>query len=212
MNLKRKISKTGTSFALLGIVTFSFWAQASSGTSLMQTAPVKAPGEYEIKLQNDIIFNDGGGINISPHFVTGLIEHFVDVDAYFGTGKTDFQIGAMGKYNLLPDLPEQMGLSFLGGLSYLKNSKDAKSYNWGLLSFGVLTSKKINVDFGALSPYAAFQAETLFRTEESSFLMNLQLGAYWQIRNTAPWSFYSEFGISLRKSLYMLAIGASYPL
>lgn len=211
MNLKRKIAKTGISFALLGIVAFASWAQASSGTSLMQTAPVKAPGEYEIKLQNDIIFNDGGGVNISPHFVTGIIEHFVDVDAYFGTGKTGFQIGATGKYNFLPDLPEQMGLSFLGGLSYLKDSVDGKSYNWGLLSLGILTSKKMDADFGAISPYAALQTETLFRTEASNFLMNLQLGAYWQITDTAPWSFYTEFGISLRKSLYMLAVGASYP-
>lgn len=215
MNLKNKIKNFAISFALLGIsappVLWSSSLEAGSGTSLMQTAPIQAPGTYEMKLQTDIIFNDGGGVNISPHFVTGLVEDLFDVDAYFGTGKTGFQLGAMGKYNFLPDLPDQMGLSFLGGLSFLKDSKDGTSYNYGLISLGLLTSKKMDTDFGAVSPYAALQVETLFRTEASAFLMNLQVGSHWQITETAPWSFYTEFGISLRQSLYMLALGASYP-
>jgi hypothetical protein len=188
-------------------------AMAGSATSLMQTAPVIAPGQYEMKLQTDVIFNSGGGVNISPHFRTGLVEHFFDVDAFFGTGKTGFMVGATTKYNLLPDLPEQMGLSFLGGLALLKDKpQGAKSdLSRGLISLGIVASKDLQADFGTISPYAAFQPEFVFRSDYSEFLMSLALGAHWKVTDTAPWSFYSEFGISLRKSLYMLALGASYP-
>jgi len=201
----------------IGLFVFSILAASSasagSATSLMQTAPVIAPGQYEMKLQSDIIFNSGGGLNISPHFRTGLVEHFFDIDAYFGTGKTGFMVGATTKYNLLPDLPEQMGLSFLAGLALLKDKPQGASEDLsrGLISLGVLASKDLQADFGVISPYAAFQPEFVFRSDYSEFLMSLALGAHWKVAESAPWSFYTEFGISLRKSLYMLALGAAYP-
>lgn len=188
-------------------LTLSSDTFAGTGTSLMQTAPVIAPKSYEIKLQNDIIFNDGGGVNISPHLRTGLIEHFLDIDAFFGTGKTGFQTGALMKYNLLPDLQEQMGLSFLGGLSYLKD----QSLSYGLVSFGILTSKELQTDFGTVAPYAALQPEILFRSDLGRFVLSLAAGAFWKVSETAPWSFYSEFGINLRQSNFYLALGASHP-
>lgn len=216
MNLKKIFSKNLIlSFVPLAtlafLITHTNKVLANSGPSLMQVAPVKSPGEYEIKLQTDIIFNQGGGLNITPHFVTGIVEHLFDVDAYFGTGKTGFQIGALGKYNLLPDLPNQMGLSFLGGFTYLKETINKESFSGGLVTLGILSSKQIETQFGSATPYAGFQSEFLIRSKNSAFLMNLQLGSYWQITQTAPWSFYTEFGISLRKSFFMLALGASYP-
>lgn len=213
MNFKKKIALLVLSAATLQTAT------AGVATSVMQTAPVKAPGEYEIKLQTDVIFNSGGGVNISPHFVTGLIEHFFDIDAYFGTGKTGFMVGATTKYNLLPDLPNQMGLSFLAGLALLKDkvafvdngASVEEDLTRGLLSFGVLASKEVATDFGTVSPYAVFQPEFLIHSKDSYFLMNLALGAHWKVSNTSPWSFYSEFGISLRRSHYMLALGVAHP-
>ncbi|MEO5667494.1 MAG: hypothetical protein ABIR96_05505 [Bdellovibrionota bacterium] len=219
MDFKKKIGLFV--FSILGAST----AMAGSATSLMQTAPVIAPGQYEMKLQSDIIFNSGGGLNISPHLHTGLVENFFDIDAFFGTGKTGFMIGATTKYNLLPDLPEQMGLSFLGGVAVLKDkpnnaveyAKTHPDYNpadgltRGLISLGIVASKDLQADFGTISPYAALQPEFLFRSDDSQFLLSLALGAHWVIANSAPWSFYTEFGLSLRKSLYMLALGAAYP-
>ncbi len=191
-------------------------AHAGLSTSVMQTAPVLAPGSYEIKLQNDILFNYGGGLNISPHFATGLIEHLFDLDLYFGTGKTDFQFGGKIKYNLLPDLKDQMGLSFTGGFTYIKadalqGGSIGEKFSYGLLSFGILTSKQLEAEFGNISPYIAFQPEVLFRSDQSTLALSLALGAHWQVVETAPWTFYSEFGISLKNSHYMLALGAAYP-
>jgi hypothetical protein len=207
MNFNKKIAVFTLSLLTSGA------AMAGGVTSVMTTAPVKAPGQYEMKLQTDVIFNGGGGVNISPHLVTGLVDHFFDIDAFFGTGKTGFMVGATTKYNLLPDLPEQMGLSFLGGISLIKDKPRGREDDLtrGVLSLGVLASKELQADFGTISPYAAFQPEFTFRSDYSEFLMSLALGAHWKVTDTAPWGFYSEFGISLRHSHYMLAVGASYP-
>ena len=192
-------------YALVFFMSQSLWAGV--GTSIMQTAPVLDPGEFEIKLQNDIILNAGGGINISPHLRTGIVEHFVDLDVHFGTGKTGFQIGGLAKYNLLPDLPDQMGLSFLAGASYLKDN----DLSFGLLSFGILTSKELQSDFGLLTPYLAVQPEVLFRSDLGEFVLSLALGAHWKVEDTSPWSFFTEFGVSLKNSNYNLAVGVAHP-
>ena len=182
-------------------------ALAGVGTSLMQTAPVKAVGEYEAKIQNDIIFNQGGGFNISPHIVTGIIDPLFDIDAFFGVGTTDFQMGALGKFNFLPDVPDQIGLSFLAGYTFIHD----EGINAGLLNLSVLASKRLKANFGHVSPYGAFQFETLFAHGNSTVPLTILLGSKWESDSSSPWSFYSEFSISLRKSLYALSVGASYP-
>jgi len=198
---------------VVAALAFSFPAFAGMGTSLMQSAPVLNPGEFEAKIQNDVIFNRGGGFNISPHLRTGVIEHFVDVEAFFGTGTTDFQFGGLAKYNFLPDLPGQAGLSFLGGLSYIRdddnNSPDIK-VNRALLTTGILASKAFRADFGNVEPYGALQVEVLMG-QGSGVPINLLAGSRWQPHAAQPWIFYSELSINLRRSVWGFAFGAGYP-
>jgi hypothetical protein len=176
----------------------------------MQTAPVLNPGEFEAKIHNDVIFNRKGGFNISPHLRTGVIEHLVDVDVFFGTGKTDFQIGALGKYNFLPDIEGQLGLSFLAGLSYLKDDPDGASQSFGLLSTGILASKSLQADFGGVEPYGGLQVEVLMGPQ-SGVPVNLLVGSRWRPHTAQPWNFYSEFSINLHESVWGFAFGAGYP-
>lgn len=172
----------------------------------MQSAPVAAPGEFEAKIQNDVIFNRGGAFNISPHLRTGVVEHFIDVDAFFGTGTTDFQFGAMGKYNFLPDVPGQVGLSFLAGLSFIRDD----GLNRGLFSTGILGSKHFESDFGGVEPYSALQVEVLMGNG-STVPVNLLFGSRWTPTKAAPWIFYSEFSVNLHDSVWGFAFGAGYP-
>jgi hypothetical protein len=195
-----------TSYAFLAFL-IAAPAFAGAGTSLMQTAPVVPVGEFELKFQSDIIFNHGGGFNLSPHIMTGIWDHYLDVDAFVGAGTTDFQTGALAKFNLLPDLDGQVGLSFLGGFSYLRD----EGLNSCLMTLGVLVSKRFKADFGDIIPYSAFEFETHFTSAENYTPLTLLLGSKWQPDSTKPWSLYSEFSISLHRSLYALSIGASYP-
>lgn len=177
----------------------------------MQTANVKKPGEFEAKAQGDIIFNNGGGFNMSTHVVTGLAEHLFDVDAFIGAGTTDFQIGALFKYNLLPDMPGQIGVSFLGGVSYLRDNVGTVSINSTLLSLGALVSKGFQADgLGHIEPYFALQIEPLINSLSSTAGITVLIGSEWRFIQTTPWFFYSEFAFGVKNSNYALNLGAGY--
>lgn len=182
-------------------------AWAGSGTSLMQTAPVVPVGQFELKFQSDIVFNHGGGFNLSPHLVTGIIEHYFDLDTFVGAGTTDFQVGTLGKFNFLPDVAGQVGLSFLGGFSYLRD----EGFNFWMMTLGVLVSKTFETDFGSIVPYSAFEFETRFSSGNNVVPLTLLLGSKWNVANMKPWSFYSELSFSLHDSMYALSVGSSYP-
>ena len=211
---KSDLKKLFLVFSLLPAIFLVLKPSSSSagmGTSLMQTASVVEPGKFELKAQGDIIFNNGGGFNISPHIVTGLIDHLVDVDAYFGTGTTDFQIGALGKYNFMPDIEQQLALSFLGGFSILKDGNGTTSSTGALFTTGILVSKETKTTIGQLTPYAAFELEFFFINGNSTVPMTLIAGSKWFLEDVRPWRFYTEISISLNDSLSSLALGAAYP-
>lgn len=184
--------------------------EAGIATSLMQTAPVIPTQEYEVKLQSDIIFNHGGGLNISPHFRTGIVDNVLDAEAYFGSGKTDFMMGAGVKYNLLPDIDGQVGLSFLGGLSLLRDDFANQYYNILVVHLGALVSKSFAVNFGYIVPYAAFQIEPFFSYYDNFAPITIVAGAEWIPEKIKPWSFYSELSVSVLDSLNAVSLGAAY--
>jgi len=192
-------------------LALSLPAFAGVGTSLQQTADVIQPGAYEIKLQTDIIFNRGGGFIVSPHFVTGVIDHMIDVDLYIGTGYTDFQAGALAKYNLLPDIEGQVGLSFLAGASVSIDSTVAGTQASALLTSGIVVSKSFTADFGRFAPYTSLEVEGFLNGTASTLPITLILGSRWDPNVTTPWRFYSEFSFGLKDSFYGVSLGAAYP-
>ena len=198
----RSLFKITLSLSLLFAHTLAF---AGINTSLMQTAAIKKVGEFEVKAQADIIFNNGGGFNFSPHLVTGVIEHFIDVDTYLGVGTTDFQFGAMGKYNLLPDLEGQVGLSFNLGFGFIRDEQ-LSSF---LTTLGVLTSKQFEMSFGHLTPYGSLQLQALLNSFDSTVPLTLIGGAKAYIKDLKL-SVYAELGANLHSSTWLLGLGAGY--
>ncbi len=200
------VSKIFSRIAVLFTIVGATHAVAGVATSLQQDAPVLKPGEFEAALHTDIIFSGGGGFNLLPHIRAGVLEHFVDVDAYIGMGTTDFQLGALGKYNFLPDLKDQIGLSFLAGLGFIRDEGQSAF----LISTGVLASKELEIDLGKISPYGAFQFELLFG-DTTTVPLTVLLGAKLVPNELKPWRFYSELSINLNDSLWGLSLGAGYP-
>jgi hypothetical protein len=201
------ISKFYNTVLVFAFLVLTHSVNAGIASSLMQTANVTEPNKYEAKLQGDIIFEGDGGFNIIPHLVTGLVDPFLDLDIYLGTGTTDFQIGSLVKFNVLPDLPEQVGLSFLFGGGYLRDEQE----NSFLLNFSILGSKEFLTSFGSATPYVAFQFEGLFNSKDdtSRVPLTLVLGS-----KLAPsdlkYNFYGEIGIGIHEANTYIGLGASY--
>lgn len=194
-------------FFVVCAATLPVFAWSGVQTSLMQTAPIKAVGTVEARLHNDIIFNRGGGYNITTQVETGVLDPYVDVTALFGGGDIDFQTGLLGKFNFLPDIPGQVGVSFLSGYIYSRDNK----HNVGTLNFGVVVSKKLDSQYGPISPYGGLQLETVFVNSDSTVPITGLVGAKWEPSKTTPWVFYSEFDFQIRKSVFALCLGAGYP-
>jgi hypothetical protein len=205
------------SLAALAACLGAPWAaRAGVGSSVMQSAEVLSPGEFEFKAQADLVFHSriepgagSSGFNLSPHLRAGLIEHLFDVDAFFGTGTTDFQIGALGKFNLLPDIPGQLGLAALGGISFLKDAVGTVSQSGMLATFGLVVSKAVPIDEGLITPYAGYQLEFLIKDGPNRYPSTLFVGTRWEPQATNPWGFYAEATIGLYHSIYGLSLGAS---
>ncbi len=206
------------SWVLFGALFFQSAQEARAGiiAPLLEGAQVTAPGTFEAKLGADIIFNRGGGVNGFASFGTGFIEHMLDGEVYLGAGKTDFYVGARGKFNFLPDLPGQVAWAFVSSLSYVSDDSldpddTSKQLSILALSLGTIVSKAFDTSFGVVDPYVAFELEFLFVEElKNSVPLNLALGAEWVISDIDRWKFHSEFNISLDDSITYLALGASY--
>lgn len=179
--------------------------------SLQQTAVTLQPGSYEAKAQADLILNRGGGINVSGHFRAGLIEDMLDAEAFVGTGKTDFVLGASTKFNLLPDLPGQVGLSFIGGFTFINDDYKGKGNDSiKVLNLGTVVSKKVDASFGSVSPYGGLQVELLFKDGDNDAPITGIVGAEWVLSELDPWVFFSELNIDINDSVFMLAAGGAY--
>ena len=207
----RSLSKPTRLFAVIFLISFVGLARESHAVlsgSLMQTAPVLQPGRFEVKGQLDFPIEDGDvGVNFLPHFRTGIVDYFWDLDIYLGTGTTDFQIGAQTKFNLLPDIEGQVGLSFLAGLTLLRDND-----NGGLIFHSaVLVSKDFkNEGFGTWSPYGALQFEPLFTRETERFSWSVVAGARVIAEAVDPVILYGELALPLQSSFWMISLGAGY--
>jgi hypothetical protein len=198
-------------FVLIFCFYSSHKALAGFGTSLMQTATVLTQGNYEARLQNDFVFRGDGGYNVSAHLQTGVFDPFLDLNFFLGTGTTNFQGGASGKINLLPDLPEQVGLAINFGASYLHDKVDGGGINFLLLSFGVLLSKEFLTQFGSMTPYSAFQFEGVVQSgnDNSRVPLTLVLGSKIKLKDF-NYPLYSELGINLHEANTYIALGIAY--
>jgi len=190
-----------TSFIFTLFQTSSY---AGVGHTVADTAPVVGKGEYKGKLVADVLLSSGSGLNITPRFTTGVVDQFVDVTGVIGAGKTAWQLGAIAKYNLLPDVQGQVALSFLGSLRLLKRAETAFS-----IGTGMLVSKELKAEFGNVSPYASLELDFVFE-DETTIPIHLNAGSHWRPYSTSPWSFLTEIQLSLARGTYALGLGTQY--
>jgi hypothetical protein len=180
--------------------------------TLQHTADVVGTGKYEARVQSDLILNHGGGVNISGHFRTGLKQDILDIEGIIGTGKTDFKIGALGQFNLLPDLPGQIALAFFGGATYINDNYLESSQNKSMLGLtvGTIGSKKFDASFGQVVPYGGFQIEALMKSSGNLLPITFLVGAEWKLTSATPWKFYSELDLDVHDSNFQIGLGAGY--
>lgn len=180
-------------------------SQAGIAHSVADAAPVIGEGEYSGRLIGDISLSGGGGLTITPRFKTGIYDQYVDITAVLGAGTDGWQLGAVAKYNLLPDIAGQVGLSFLGSVHVIDDVKTAFQ-----IGVGAVVSEKLQASFGEVTPYGSLELDAFLTSGASTVPVHLNFGAIWEPMSTGPWSFVSEFQIGLARGHYVLALGTAY--
>jgi hypothetical protein len=209
----RTSSNKFTSLSALPLL-FSLSSLSWSGVthSIQHTATTVKPHEYEVRTQLDLLMSRGGGVNVSGHFRTGLVEDQWDIEGFAGTGKTDFKTGVLSQFNLLPDLPGQIGLAFLGGYTLISDDyrRNGDRDILHVLSLTALGSKRFDVSFGEVTPYGGLQVELLFKSGDHDFPITAVLGNEWKFSQIHDWRFFSEFDIDVSDSVFLFGLGAAY--
>lgn len=200
------------SFSIFFASSLSFVAFAGISHTIQHTADVVGTGKYDLRIQSDLILNHGGGVNISGHFRTGLKQDILDIEGIIGTGKTDFKIGALSQFNLLPDIPGQIALAFFGSAIFMNDNFRDSSSNKSMvvLSIGTIGSKKIDVSFGQIIPYGGLQIEALMKSSGNIVPITALAGAEWRVTSATPWKFTSELDLDINNSNYQIGLGAGY--
>lgn len=212
MNAMKKISSlllglSGLTSLCLFCLSMGFASRANAGIAhtLGDAAPVIGEGEFSGRLVGDILLSDGGGLNITPRIKTGLWDQYVDITGVIGAGRTDWQVGAVVKYNLLPDVAGQVGLSFLGSVHLLKLASTAFQFGGGMV-----VSKKMQAGFGKITPFGSLELDFVFVSRDSYVPVHLNAGAIWEPTSTGPWSFTTELQCGLANGYYALGLGTAY--
>ena len=137
----------------------------------------------------------------------GLIDTYLDLDFFAGTGSLDFMVGALVKFNILPDFDNQIGLATLMGLKLIQDSDG----NQGVIHLSVLTSKRFPIKkFGVATPYAAIKADSIIKTGADGVPITATIGSKLAPKVLKDWTFYVESSINLNDSYSGLSAGVSY--
>lgn len=175
--------------------------------TFQDTGDLLEPGRYAVGGELQFKTSDGSGTNILGR-VDGGWRDDLNWRAFVGLGKVDFQAGALVKWVPVPDYGKQpaLGISF-GGLiaSYASDTEFSGRFNPFL-------SKKFEVEFGQLTPYAALPIGFRTYDGDSDTTAQIVLGSRFIHPETPGAQYFAEIGLDLDDTFTFLGIGVSFPL
>lgn len=178
--------------------------------SVMDTGEVMAPGRYKLTPELQFITQNGGA-NVGTNFDMGVSED-AGVRAQVGAGDTDFYLGGFFKYMPFPDIDNQPAIGFNAGVVYASDS-GAADYT---IRFEPLISKRFNVDFGAIIPYASLplgiqhRSADKYTNDHNNFLVQAAVGTQVDLKTLRNIGLLAEVGIGLNKAANYVSFGAAW--
>ena len=178
--------------------------------TVMDTGSVKEEGSYRILGEGQILFDAPEGFNLNGRFSTGIDDES-EVQFEAGVGSIDFYLGAFWKWVPFPDTDEQPAVGARMGLTF------AEVNNFTTYGFNItpLVSKKFDLDFGDLAPYAGIPIGLQKNTNDTYFSLQAAVGVEWtpdewQFSSLKGYHFLVEYGVEIDDSFDYFTFGASY--
>lgn len=178
--------------------------------SVLDTGEIMPAGRY--KLTPELQFLSApGGANVGAHFDYGLSEDTA-LRAEFGFGTIDFYGAGYFKYMPYPDIDNQPAIGFNAGLTYASDT----GYSELTVRLEPLVSKKFNVDFGAITPYASLpigiqrRAGSKYASDRNNLAMQLAFGTQVDLKTVENVGLMVEVGIDLNKAHSYVSFGGAW--
>jgi len=196
------------SVLLLGLLAIS--APAHAYYSVMDTGEVMSSGRYKLTPEIQFI-TQGGGANVGTNFDYGWNDD-VGLRAQIGAGDTDFYLGGFLKYMPFPDIDNQPAIGFNAGLVYARDAGD----NDYTVRVEPIVSKKFDVQFGAINPYASLPLGIQHRgadkyvNDHNNLTVQLAVGTQVDLKTLPNVGLMAEIGIDLNKTSNYVSFGGAW--
>ncbi len=192
------------SLALLGFLS----SYAHAYYSVMSTGEILPENQYTLMGVSQFVTSDPTGINVSGRFEMGINEDS-GFRGQFGVGTTDIFLSGLYKYVPYPDVEGQPAVGMNAGIVYASDA----GINEFTIRFEPLVSKKFNMNFGYLIPYASLPIGIQHRTkgrDKNDVAIQIAGGVEIAFENLKGVRFMPELGVDIDNAPNYFSIGAIF--
>lgn len=173
---------------------------------VMDTGEIVPGGKYRI-LGDLQYFGDPSGLNITAGMDAGVNDSS-NIRAVVGVGSVNFQAGLFYKWIPFPDSDTQPAIGIIGGGTYARYDGD------GYPGFSIrpITSKKIDTEFGFITPYVSLPFGVISAPKRNLFPFQLVVGSDWRPVDVDSFTILFEIGLNLNEAASYASAGILYYL
>jgi hypothetical protein len=193
--------------ALVGLCSLAFVSSAQAHYSFQDSGELLAKGRYAVGSELQFVTSGDNGANALVKFDGGFADE-LNYRFIVGAGNTDFQLNALVKWVPIPDIDNQPAFGLSAGVMYARYSDE----NELSLRFTPFTSKKFEVSFGTLTPYAALPFAIRTYDSDTDLPVILAIGSKYSHPDVIGTEFTAEIGFDIDKAFNYFSVGAIFPL
>lgn len=180
-------------FTLLTILMSS---SAFAFFNISETGEIVPRGQYRLGAGPQLRISDGGGLNLTA-FIDSGIDESSSWRAFVGMGDVDFYTGASVKWVPFPDFDHQPAVGFRASATIGRDSDESTT----ALKIEPLISKKMEIDYGLLTPYAAVSLVSWDHKKETKLGQMVTFGSEFKSNEIQDFQFGSELGLNFKDSI-----------
>jgi hypothetical protein len=173
--------------------------------STIDDGELVAPGQYQVSVEPQVLFDRYPGVNGVARFDTGFNDSS-SVRGILGFGKVDFQLGGMYKWIPFPDVDGQPAIGLDAGMILAR----VNNQNEFSVRLHPLISKRFETEIGDLIPYGSLPLGVTTRPDKTVIPVQIVAGTEFRPLNLKNFSFFGELGINLNEAFSYISAAVAY--
>jgi hypothetical protein len=192
-------------FAFVASVTLPQYSFAF--LSFTESAELIGPGHYQFGVEPQLINVGGSGLNANVNFDYGIADDSSGRVSLSTGADVDFMAFGSYKWVPFPDVNNQPGIGFRGGVGVAR----VLNNNFMVFQGGPVFSKKTPSSLGPMVPYIAIPIHLISTKNENYFASHLAIGSEMHLLRLPGAKTTLELGMNLSRSYSYLSVLFSFP-